>query len=132
MTDFKWTSANEMGHPEIDDQHKQLFLLGEAVLESLTHLDEKNIAVAQIKAFIAFAQEHFKYEEGLMRSAGYPGLDQHAKFHASLLADLRVHCDKVQWDPNTNPVDLTNYLCDWLKLHIDLEERDLVAWLRSH
>jgi hemerythrin-like metal-binding protein len=132
MSYFNWTSANEMGHPEIDDQHKQLFLLGEAVLESLQHLDQKNVAVAKINAFIASAREHFTYEEGLMRSAGYPGLDQHAKFHASLLADLRVHCDKVQWDPKTNPADLTKYLSDWLTLHIDLEERDLVAWLKSH
>lgn len=132
MSYFIWTSANEMGHPEIDEQHKRLFMLGDAVLESLTRLHEKRVAVAKINAFIAFAQEHFRYEEGLMKSAGYPGLDQHSKFHDSLLSDLRVHCDKVEWDPNVNPADLTNYLCDWLKLHIDLEERDLVAWLKSH
>ena len=132
MAYLNWTSANELGHPEIDDQHKQLFVLGQAVLESLTHRDKKDVAVAKITALIELAQEHFKYEEGLMRSAGYPGLDQHAKFHASLLSDLRVHCDKVQWDPNINPADLTNYLRDWLKLHVDSEEKELVLWLNSH
>ena len=132
MTYFTWTSANEMGHPEIDGQHKQLFLLGEAVLDSLKRLDDRKTAAAQLNAFIACAQEHFKYEEGLMRVAEYPGLDQHAKFHASLLVDLRAHCEKVEWDPKLNPADLTHYLTDWLKLHIDVEERDLVVWLNAH
>jgi len=129
---FKWTSDMEIGHPEIDKQHTRLFLLGEDVVESLTNFDEKNIAVAHLQAFIAFAQEHFKYEEGLMRSASYPGADQHARDHASLLTELISHCRRVQWGQNTNPASLTDFLWNWLILHIDLADRELVVWLKSH
>ena len=95
MIYFKWTCDMEIGHPEIDEQHTKLFVLGEAVVESLTNSDEKKLTVAHLQAFIVFAREHFKYEEGLMRSAGYPEVEQHARDHASLLTELLVHCNKV-------------------------------------
>ena len=128
---FKWTSDMEIGHPEIDEQHTKLFMLGEAVVESLTNADEKKLTVAQLQAFIVFAQEHFKFEEGLMRSAGYPGADQHAKYHSSLLTELRTYCFKAQRGLHTNPVGRF-FLWNWIVPHIDSADRDLVVWLKSH
>ena len=138
MIYFAWTSDIEIGHPEIDEQHKQLFLLGEAVVESLNSSGEQKpteaqlqVFATQLKGFIAYAQEHFKYEEGLMRSVGYPEAERHAKYHASLLTELIMHCNKVNWGENTNPVDLTSFLWNWLILHIDLADREVVVWLKS-
>src|ERR1035437_5539001 len=120
-----------IGHPEIDKQHERLFLLGETAVESLTNSDEKNLVVAELRAFIVFAQEHFKYEENLMRLSGYPEADRHARDHASLLMELIGHCTKVQWGQSTNPESMTAFLWNWLILHIDIADRELVAWLKS-
>ena len=130
MAYFEWTSDIETGHPEIDEQHKRLLLLGQAAVELLSA--EHKPDATQLQALIDFAQEHFAFEEGLMRSAGYPEAEQHARDHASLLTELLVHCNKVHWGQNTDSVSLTNFLWNWLILHIDIADRELVVWLKTH
>ena len=131
MIYFKWTSAIEIGHAEIDAQHRKLFLLGEAVVESLVDSEEHKLAALQLQTFIAYAREHFKYEEVQMRSAGYPEADRHSKYHASLLAELVMYCNKVHWGQNTDAEALTSFMWNWLILHIDLADREMVVWLKS-
>ena len=131
MAYFEWTGAIELGHTEIDEQHKRLLLLGEELVEPLVNSTARNPSATQLQALIDFAQEHFAFEEGLMRSTGYPGADEHAKYHASLLAELRTYCFKVQRGGHTNPVGLISFLWHWIVLHISSEDRDLVVWLKS-
>lgn len=67
MAYFEWTVAIELGHPQIDDQHRQLLLLGEAVVDPLLSAAEHRPGAAQLQALIDFAEEHFAFEEALMR-----------------------------------------------------------------
>ena len=130
MTYFEWTSDIELGHPQIDEQHKRLLLLGEALVEPLLDSADHKPGLAQLRALIDFVQEHFAFEEGLMRSVGYPELEQHAKYHASLLVELRTFYRKTQQGQRTDPAPLIRLLWDWLIRHIDLADRDFVALLR--
>jgi len=127
---FEWTNDLELGHPQIDEQHKRLLLLVEAVVGPLLDTADHKPGREQLQALIDFAQEHFAFEEGLMRSIGYTELEQHAKFHASLLVELRAFYSKVQQGQRTNPARMISFLWDWLILHIDSADRELVAWLR--
>ena len=131
MSCFEWANGLEIGHAEIDEQHQRLFLLGEVVVQSLAGSGGQKLAAAKLQAFIVLAQEHFKYEEGLLLSAGYPELVQHAKFHASLLTELIMNCDKLHWGRSTDPAGLSSFLWNWLILHIDTADREAVVWLRS-
>ncbi len=128
---FKWTSSNAIGHPAIDEQHQRLFLLAEAVAEPLLNSAGRKPGAAQLQALIDFAQEHFAFEEGVMRSTGYAEARRHAKYHASLLTELRAYCAKVRRGRNTNPAGLVDFLRNWLLLHIDSADRDLAGWLKS-
>lgn len=132
MTGFEWNSAIEIGHAEIDEQHRQLLILCSAVIGPLINSAEPKPGAAQLQALIEFTEEHFAFEEGLMRSAGYPEAERHAKYHASLLTDLKTFHFKVVRAQNANPVGLMNYLGRWLNLHIDAADRELVVWLRTH
>jgi len=135
--------GTKIDHPEIDEQHKQraaqatsstsneqhkqLFLLGEVVVKSLINSGDQKLAAAQLQAFIVLAQGNFKYQEVLMRSAGYPDSERHAKYHASLLTELIGHCDRMHWGRNGDRVGLSNFLWNWLILHIDLADREVVV-----
>ncbi|OFZ98784.1 MAG: hypothetical protein A3H35_05545 [Betaproteobacteria bacterium RIFCSPLOWO2_02_FULL_62_17] len=110
-----------------NEQHKQLFLLGEVVVKSLINSGDQKLAAAQLQAFIVLAQGNFKYQEVLMRSAGYPDSERHAKYHASLLTELIGHCDRMHWGRNGDRVGLSNFLWNWLILHIDLADREVVV-----
>jgi hemerythrin len=131
VADFKWTSANEIGHAGIDGQHKRLFHLAGAVAESLLKSSDHKPDAAQLQALMDFAREHFAFEEGLMRSAGYPEAERHAKYHVSLLTELKTYCARVERGMHTNPDSLIEYLWNWLLVHIDTADRDLAVWLKS-
>lgn len=73
MADFRWSSRHEIGHAEIDEQHRRLFLLAAAVADPPVKSTAHDHGTAQLQALIDFAQEHFAFEEDLMRAAGYPG-----------------------------------------------------------
>lgn len=132
MTYFEWTSVIELGHIKIDEQHKRLLVLGEDLVGPLISSAAPKPSATQVQALIDFAQEHFAFEEGLMRSTDYPRADEHASFHTSLLADLRKYCFRVQRGLHTDPIGLISFLWHWIVLHIVSEDRDLVIWLKSH
>lgn len=133
MSNFAWTNAHELGHAEIDGQHKRMFLLTEAVVDSLVEngLNKVEVDVTELQALIDFTGEHFAYEESLMHAAGYPEEQWHAKYHASLLVELTAYCRKVQRGEIANAVGLISFLWNWLHLHIDSVDRELVVWLSS-
>lgn len=131
MAYFEWRPEIAVGHPLIDEQHRKLLLLGEAVVGPLLDTAEHRPGAEQLRALIDFASEHFAFEESLMRSAGYPDADRHAKYHASLLTELKEYCVKVQQGENTNPAGMISFLWDWLVLHIDSADRQLAVWLKS-
>ena len=133
MTSFEWTGAHELGHADIDAQHQRMFLLAEAVVDSLVEkgINKAKVGAGQLQALVDFTEEHFAFEEGLMRSTGYPNAEWHAKFHGSLLAELRTYSGKVQRGELTNAVGLVNFLWHWLDHHINSSDRALVVWLRS-
>ena len=131
MADFKWTSANEIGHPGIDEQHKRLFLLADAVAAPLADAADARPDPAKLKALIDFAVEHFAFEEGLMRSAGFPEAERHAKYHVALLMELKTYCARLDRGMNGNADSLIEFLWNWLLLHIDTADRELAVWLKA-
>ena len=132
MAYFEWRPEIAVGHPLIDAQHKKLLELGEAVVEPLLDTAGHQPGAAQLQALIDFAREHFAFEESLMRASGYAGTELHSKYHASLLTELNLYCAKVLSSQSTNPVGLISFLWNWLILHIDSADRQLVVWLKEH
>jgi hemerythrin len=132
MAYFEWTNDVAVGHAQIDEEHKQLFALAEAVVEPLFSTTEHQPKEAPLQALIDFASKHFAYEEELMRVSAYPDAESHANFHASLLAELETYCARVHVRSNTNPAGLIAYLWNWLVTHIRSADRQLGEWLLSH
>ena len=131
MAYFEWTADVAVGHARMDEEHKQLFALAEAVVEPLFSATEQLPRAALLQTLIDFARKHFAYEEELMRSTGYAEAEAHAKFHASLLVELDIYCARVRMGSHTNPVGLIAYLWNWLIVHIQSADRELVVALAS-
>ncbi len=132
MAYFDWDADVAIGHPQIDDQHRQMFALAEAAIDSLFSTAEQRPRDAQLQALIDFAREHFAYEEALMQTLAYPEAESHTKYHASLLTELDAYCAKVRLQSNTNPAGLAAFLWRWLVIHIHSADRELVAWIGPH
>ena len=129
MAYFEWSPDIALGHGEIDAQHQRLLELAEAVVEPLFSSREHRPAIEPLAALIDFARAHFAFEENLMRERGYPDVDNHARFHGSLLAELDGSLTKVRAGSHTTPAGLISFLWNWLVLHVDGTDRPLVEWL---
>lgn len=133
MAYFEWNSQVELDHAQLNAQHKRLFELSEAVAQSLAESPTRRPAEPALDALIAFAREHFSFEESLMRESGYAGAETHARYHALLLAELEAYCSKVRLEnnPGLTVTGLVAYLWRWLILHINSADRELAAWLKT-
>ncbi|TVS12587.1 MAG: diguanylate cyclase [Wenzhouxiangella sp.] len=85
-----WKSSYESGHPLIDEQHQELFRLGNrliaASLDSDTAPDE---FVDLMDVLIEHAAQHFHDEENIMAELEYEHLARHRRAHNGLVERAR-------------------------------------------
>lgn len=114
----------------IDAQHARLSQLVEELGDSAIKSRDGKPDLAKLREVIDYAEQHFRFEEAVMASAGYRARDRHAEVHAQLLADLS------RWRTSRQPADmpdlfrLVEWLWQWLLEHIDTEDSELRTWLQ--
>jgi diguanylate cyclase (GGDEF)-like protein/hemerythrin-like metal-binding protein len=88
-----WQESYECGNAQIDGEHRELFVLANALIE--VHFAEDRSPAATLVALdrlLAHIVQHFADEEVLLEKAGYARLEEHKRAHARLLGragDLR-------------------------------------------
>ena len=78
---FKWTKAHAVFINEIDAQHRNLMDMADDLHRAILAGAETPRTLELLKALIAAAEDHFNYEERLMRSSQYSAYDWHRQQH---------------------------------------------------
>lgn len=122
-----------LGIPEIDEQHRQLFALVEALREACAE-GKPDADVNQL--FDTLEQEvvvHFDFEEELQRKHRYPLREVHLATHDGFIRDL-VHV-RGQFESAGNPravlLAAIPGVMDWLAAHVKTDDRESANFLRS-
>lgn len=126
-----WSEDLAVGVAKIDQQHRELFRRFDDILEACRQGHGRSRLI-ELHDFLAeYVETHFEDEEALMRSKGYPQLDehlaQHAKFRTqmeSLSAILAVQGPSIALLVETN-----QRVMAWLREHIRKTDRALAAYL---
>lgn len=121
MNLLHWSDDMSVGNAALDEDHRQLFRL----LAEL-HDDIANHAVQdgrdRLAQLAAYAKLHFRKEEALLRSHGYPRLTAHQSMHDALAQDLaEALMDQAEGPDPDLITKLYNFTLNWLRHHI-LEE----------
>ena len=84
MRTFEWSPSLEVGEKEIDEEHRRLL---EALRDIARGIEKSDLDVcrADVQAFIEASTDHFAKEESLLQRIGFPEIDEHKAYHASLL-----------------------------------------------
>lgn len=83
-----WKKEFESGDPRIDEQHKALFQYANQMKDlSLvgTDLEKETLLFEKI---VQHVQVHFRSEEEILETRGYPDLEAHRKIHAALIKKI--------------------------------------------
>ncbi len=130
---FVWTPELSVGIELIDAQHRELYARLDHFLATAAagRVDE----LLDLLHFLAgYIEEHFRTEEELMRSSGYPDLDAHVAEHGSfheLFATLVARFARYGDDARVTEF-ARREVCTWLEAHVCTTDRVLAEWLRAH
>lgn len=129
LVKLAWHATYESGVPEMDEQHRALFVLANRLLASITAgLDVQTIS-GHADALLTLAEQHFHDEEALMARCAYPGLAEHAVVHRQLLErgrQLAADCAEGECGAG----DMFSYLAQKLVVrHILATDREYAAFI---
>lgn len=92
-----WRSAAyTSGHPLIDRQHRLLFDQSNRLLAAVLEVQSAEEIEAAFEDLTAEVQDHFRDEEAILRSCGYPAVDAHAVMHRELVDSAAALLEKFR------------------------------------
>ena len=127
MTFLSWRATYAVDFPQIDAEHHTLFDLINEFHDKCAGGDPHPDSLAVLSKLIAYAEEHFSHEEGLMQANAYPRLEHHREQHAALVNAIFKLNERFAANPIALDAGTRNFLQHWLLDHIlkdDMDFRD--------
>ncbi|MCL2192588.1 MAG: bacteriohemerythrin [Treponema sp.] len=126
-----WEDRFAVGIPLVDNQHKELLNLANALHDTCRQGKEfvpegfKKTAGAAVE----YVKVHFSTEEKIMERVNYPGMAEHKaehqKFVRKVLEEVRNFEDGVSFVPNR----FVAFLKDWILSHIALMDKKMADYV---
>lgn len=92
---FDWKSTWSCGNQVIDNQHKELLELGNALIEASLNTTNPELLIGNLDALIEHVKTHFIEEEAILSNIGFIHLEQHEQSHHALIQKAVVLRAKV-------------------------------------
>lgn len=121
MRTFLWDGSLNTGHAAIDSQHERLVGLINRLAGAWDSPERDGAVMQAITDMYLYANEHFREEEALMASSGYPGLAAHQALHREFVARAHAFTDASLADAAPFE-EMLEFLTTWLTQHITHED----------
>ena len=124
MGDFIWRPEYSVGDEHLDGQHRGL-------IELIDLLENESRMGEVLERLEIYVDEHFRDEELMLDSAGYPNLAAHKKQHKAFEEWLSVSRRAFR-EPEVSSMlheSIRAYLKSWLVNHIIVSDKDYASWL---
>lgn len=119
---FNWNEDYALGIKEIDDQHKELFAIGNELYALLNTAGQEDIydeimeIVGRLKDYTIF---HFTTEENYFEAFDYEGAEAHRKEHSNFVNKLEtIDFHAVDEDQRKHAMNILKMIIDWIFKHI--------------
>ena len=115
----------------IDDDHRRLFGLVDRLNDAIVQGREKKNIIAILDELIDYTAWHFRHEDRLMRTHGFPGQAEHQKAHDALVEQVLAIQKNVKENDADVSTDLLLFLLEWLNVHIHDADKKLADFLNQ-
>ena len=119
---FKWRDSYSCKVRQIDEQHKQLFKLGEDLNKIISnkdgedHYDEIMSVLKELKDYTIY---HFNFEEELLKIYNYPNLPAHKEEHRAFIEKImELETEDVDSEQRKVTMDILVFIANWIENHI--------------
>lgn len=128
-----WVDQLAAGDPVLDAQARAIF----GLVDEIEQLWRRGATTAQVRLAAGKAQpllaQHFRREERMLETVGYPELPQHVAEHREILKDLCTlderlkHAEEI--GPGAAAAALTNFLLGVTMGHIGISDREWCEYI---
>ncbi|OWW20576.1 bacteriohemerythrin [Noviherbaspirillum denitrificans] len=126
-----WSDVLIVGHEQIDADHHRIFEIA-GRLHAGIHQAHENMLVRQVLAELTdYTLTHFAREEALMKTAAFPGLEEHRFEHELITYRLRNLQRQAGSGRQGLADELEIFLDRWLARHILTSDAHIAAALRG-
>ncbi len=131
MNLIDWSDDLSVGVDSVDEQHKKLVNMINALNASLTKGEESAVLSKIFDGLVAYVDKHFTDEEKLFTQAGWSGADAHKEKHKDLVADVMEFKAKLDSGGDTIGIKLMQFLKEWLTNHIMKSDKEYTETVKA-
>lgn len=117
MSLIEWKDEYRVGVPAVDEEHRELIELINALYDSMRSEDAGPDVPEFLGEIYARIASHFALEELLMRQHDYDEYPQHKSDHEQLLEEIRNIMDDFEDGKLLDDADLARRLDAWFSEH---------------
>lgn len=130
MANFTWTDDLATGNSFIDNDHRKLITMVNALYDAMAKGQANDIINKVLNNLIIYTREHFAREEVEMDRIKYAGAIVHKGEHKQLLNQVLDLKTKLDAGGKINAVTVSAFLSDWLRNHILMVDMKLATALK--
>ena len=131
MAQFLWTDDLVTGNALIDDDHRKLISMANAVFDAMAKGQANEIISKVLNNLIIYTKAHFGREEREMERIRYESYISHKSEHTKLVKQVEELKATLDAGQKTNVVKVYGFLSDWLRNHILTVDKKLAAALQA-
>lgn len=128
---MQWKPEFTFGIKAIDDQHKKLLALINKQHKYMKQQKGSFHSCEIIQELTEHCAFHFDYEERLLTKYGYSESETHKENHKDLVDQVNKFKAQRNEGSTSLPMDLMNFLTDWLRTHILETDKAYVPFLKE-
>ncbi len=129
MAFLDWSPELSVGFEEIDNDHEKLVEMLNALGDAVTEAKEDAVVGRVLDDLLSYTMWHFRHEERLMQTHGYPEFLEHKRQHGDLGEKATGLQKKYQDGDRDVAAEALSFLKAWLTEHILGTDKKLAAFL---
>ena len=118
MDFFIWKDSFSIGIKDLDQQHRSLLECLNDCHRQVSNDKRAGIDAALLARLTAYAAEHFRLEEEMMRLAGYTGIETQEKQHRYFVSQIAELETALAQGTPTSAQSVLTFLRDWFLEHV--------------
>ena len=127
----KWSESLETGDPEVDAQHRALYVLVNDLNADALIGGDRAMASKVLARILAYATTHFATEERLMAQTSYPDSEHHMAVHREFAREATELAAAHDAGHGKSLRELASFMENWLETHIGEEDKRLIHHVRA-
>jgi len=131
MRKLEWSDKLNLGIADIDDEHKKLLKIANALINASSRGRGKEVINDILGKLREYTVYHFYDEEKFMTSIDYPGLMEHAREHEWLKERVKEYRRALYKKLKVDPEKVRRFLKEWLIDHILGMDMKIAAYIRE-